>query len=101
MDYRAELSKHPLVRNLLSAVFNQDWREDYDAVEEVYEDLLDDEPSHIRLDRAEQIEAFVAARSEDGIDEVIRARQAGISQRVDPGMSGRERLLAVSHRLRR
>ena len=101
MDYRAGLRKYPLVRNLLGAVFNQDWREDYDAVEDVYEDLLDDESSHVRLDRAEQIEAFVAARSEDEIDGVIRASQAGISPRVDLGMSGRERLLAASHRLRR
>ena len=101
MDYRAELRKHPLVRNLLSAVFNQDWRQDYDAVEDVYEDLLDDEPSHVRLDRAEQIEAFVAARSEDEIDGVIRASQAGVSLRVDLGMSGREWLLAVLHRLSR
>lgn len=100
LDYQAELREYPLVRNLLSAVFNQDWREDYDRVEEVYEDILDDEPLVARLARAEQIEAFVATRSEDEVDDVIRASQTGIRPHSDLGVSGREWLLTVARRLR-
>jgi hypothetical protein len=100
LDHRAELREYPLVRNLLGAVFNQDWREDYDCVEEVYEDLLDGEPQLARLARAEQIEAFVAQRSDNEVDDVIRASQTGIRPRSDLGVSGREWLLSPAQRLR-
>ncbi|MDM7887330.1 contact-dependent growth inhibition system immunity protein [Curtobacterium sp. RHCJP20] len=97
---QTELREYPLVRNLLGAIFNQDWREEHDCVEEVYEDLLDGEPRHARLARAAQIEAFVANRSEDEVDDVFRASGTGRRPRSDLGVSSREWLLAVVQRLR-
>lgn len=94
---RPATSKYTLGRNLLGAIFNQDWREDHDCVEEVYEDLLDGEPRHARLARAEQIEVFVADRSEDEVDDVFRASGKGLRPRSDLGVSSREWLLAVVH----
>lgn len=95
---RPATSKYTLGRNLLGAIFNQDWREDHDCVEEVYEDLLDGEPRHARLARAEQIEVFVPDRSEDEVDDVFRASGKGLRPRSDLGVSSREWLLAVVHR---
>lgn len=101
VDHRAELKRYPLVRNLLGAVFNQDWREDYDGVEEVYDDVFDDETQQQRLERAEQIDAFLATHSEDEVDAIIHASATGIRPRFDLGVSGRDWLLSVSQRLRR
>lgn len=100
MDYRVELHEYPVVRNLLGAVFNQDWREDYDSVEEVYADLREDESRDALAARAEQIEAFVSSRSEAEIDDVIRASHSGIQPHSDLGMSGRAWLLSVAQALR-
>ncbi|MBT1547032.1 contact-dependent growth inhibition system immunity protein [Curtobacterium aurantiacum] len=88
-EYRTELREYPLVRDLLGAVFDQDWREHCNGVENVCEDLLDDEPHHLRSARVEPIEAFLATRSETEADEVIRASETGVGPRAHAGMSGR------------
>jgi hypothetical protein len=98
MDYQIELREYPLVRNLLAAVFNQDWREDHDDVEDVYA-ALDTEPEATRAARAEPIQSFIATRSEHEVDDVITATQSGINPRSDAGLSGRDWLATVAERL--
>ncbi|MCS6557147.1 contact-dependent growth inhibition system immunity protein [Curtobacterium flaccumfaciens] len=83
-EYRTELQEYPLLRDLLAAVLDQDWREDCNGVENVCEDLLNDEPHRLRSACAEQIEALLATHSEADVDEVIRASQTGIGPALMP-----------------